>query len=122
MTELLAQIFGIYMLVAGLALFMRPLWAGEILQSIKDQAALTYFMGAVILMGGSAIVLTHNIWRGWPEIAVTLIGWAAAIEGALFMLFPKALINWSEKLLVSSTLIRGFSILTLAFGAALLWL
>lgn len=122
MTDLLAQVFGVYMLVAGFGLLIRPNWATEILDSIDNYAAIAYLMGALILMGGTAIVLTHNIWQGWPEIPITIIGWAAAIEGAIMLIYPQALLGFSKKLAPNNLFIRAFALLTMAFGAALFFL
>lgn len=120
MTELIAQVFGVYALIAGFGLLLRPAWAKEILDSIEGNAGLVYFMGAIILMIGTAIVLTHNIWRGWPEIPVTIMGWAAAIEGAIMLIYPPALLGFSSKLVLKTGFIRLFAFGTMLFGAALL--
>ena len=122
MTELVAQVFGIYMLVAGFGLLLRPGWAMEILDSVEGNAALIYVLGAFMLIAGSALVLTHNIWRGWPEIPVTLIGWAAAIEGAIMLIYPPLLMGFSRKLAPNNLFIRAFALGTMVFGSALLWL
>lgn len=122
MTELLASVFGIYALVAGFGLLIRPGWAKEILDSIENYAAMSYLMGAIVLMGGTAIILTHNIWTGWPEIPISLIGWAAAIEGAIMLIYPPLLMGFSRKLVPNNVFIRLFALFTMAFGAALIWL
>jgi len=127
MTLLLAQIFGIYMLVAGFGLLLRPNWAMEILRAVEDNAAMAYLMGAIVLMGGTAIVLTHNIWPSktedmWPAIPITVIGWAAAIEGAIMLIYPDALMWFSRKLAPNTIFIRFFALATMGFGAALIWL
>ncbi len=122
MTELLAQTFGIYMLVAGFGLLLRPGWAMEILDSIENNAAMIYLMGAIVTIAGTALVLTHNIWTGWPEIPVSLIGWAAAIEGAIMLIYPPLLMGFSRKLAPNNLFIRLFAVFTMFFGAALIWM
>jgi len=108
------------MLVAGLGLLLRPGWAVEILDSIENNAAMVYLMGAIVMMGGTALVLTHNIWTGWPEIPVTLIGWGAAIEGAIMLVYPPLLMGFSRKLAPNNFFIRAFALFTMGFGAAML--
>jgi len=127
MTEILAQVFGVYALVAGFGLLIRPGWAKDILDSIENYAAMSYLMGAIVLMGGTAIILTHNIWPSmsedfWPEIAITIIGWAAAIEGAIMLIYPPLLMGFSKKLVPNDIFIRLFALGTMIFGAALIWL
>jgi len=88
---------------------------------------MVYLMGAIVLMGGTAIVLTHNIWPSmsedfWPAIPITIIGWAAAIEGATMLIYPPLLMGFSRKLAPNNTFIRLFALFTMGFGAALLLL
>lgn len=123
MTELLAIIFGSYMMAAGLGLVLSPSRAKDILESFESNPALCYFGGAVIMMGGVALVMTHNLWSArWPEIMITLFGWGAAIEGALILIYPAALFGFARWLMPSDTIGRLFGIGAIALGAALIWL
>lgn len=122
MTETLATIFGIYMLCAGLGLILNRGWAHGVMDDLESSPALTYICGAVVLIAGLALVMNHNLWNGWPEIAVTLIGWGAAIEGAILLIYPKALYGFARLILPSEKIVPIFGIITLALGAALIWL
>ncbi len=93
----------------------------EIMDSLEGNAALIYVLGAFMLIAGSALVLTHNIWRGWPEIPISLISWAAGIEGAIMLIYPPLLMGFSRKLAPNNLFIRAFALGTMAFGLALLW-
>lgn len=53
-------------------------------------APVVYLNGTLLLVGGLAIVQSHNRWRwGWP-LAVTLTGWAALTVGLFRMIAPEA--------------------------------
>lgn len=43
--------------------------------------------GMMALNFGALIVAFHNIWSG-PAIAVTLLGWAQVLKGALHLIIP----------------------------------
>jgi len=122
MTALLAKVFGIYMICGGFGLILNKDRALQVLDEIDENSTLTYLVGAIVLMAGSALVLTHNIWQGWPEIAITLIAWGAAIEGALMLIYPPALYKFARMLVPSVKIIPIFGLGTMAFGAALIFL
>ncbi len=53
-------------------------------------APVVYLNGAVLFVGGVAIVQAHNLWtRGWP-LLVTLTGWAVTAVGLFRMIAPTA--------------------------------
>ena len=64
---------------------------GELLPQMVDLIArdfsLIFVFGIITLVAGLAVVLSHNVWRGWP-IMVTVIGWLAVVGGAARILFP----------------------------------
>lgn len=122
MTDLLAKVFGIYMICGGIGMILRKEWAMKVIDEFEDNATIGYVTGAIILMAGSALVLTHNIWQGWPEIMVTLIGWGAAIEGALMLIYPKALFKFARMIMPDVKFIPVFGIGVIILGAALLLL
>ncbi|NNE56641.1 MAG: hypothetical protein HKN36_00910 [Hellea sp.] len=122
MTELLAKVFGIYMLCGGLGMVLNQGMAMRVLDEYEDNAMLAYLTGAIVLMAGSALVLTHNLWGNWKEILVTLCGWGAAIEGAILLIYAPALMKFAKMLVPSPKIIPIFGIGTMALGAALLFL
>lgn len=90
-TRFLSRLLGIYCIVAALGLFLRgPAIAATVVLLLHD-AQLLFFIGAVLLAAGLAMVLSHNLWSGGAlTVVVTLIGWATAIKGAVFLVMPPA--------------------------------
>lgn len=85
----LAKLIGPVVLAVAIGIFVNGatyrLLADEFLRS----RALIYLSGLMIMMGGLAIVLTHNVWRAdWPVI-ITIIGWLAVIGGAVRIIAPQ---------------------------------
>ncbi len=122
MTDLLATVFGVYMLAGGFGLVVNTGWAERILEDFESSPAMSYLAGAIITLAGTALVLTHNIWSGWPDIMVTLIGWGAAIEGVIMLIAPQALLAFAKKLSPNKTFMRAFGLFTMMLGAALIGL
>jgi hypothetical protein len=56
----------------------------------QNLAPATYLDGALLFVGGVAIVRVHNRWaRGWP-VLITLAGWSALALGLVRMFAPEA--------------------------------
>ncbi|MGA2778003.1 MAG: hypothetical protein ABSF94_10610 [Steroidobacteraceae bacterium] len=87
-TIFLSRLFGLYCLIAALCLFVRGPAIGRTVASMLQDAPLIFFIGVVLLATGLAIVLAHNIWTGALAVVVTLIGWATALKGAMFLAIP----------------------------------
>ena len=48
---------------------------------------LTRLVVAILeLLGGLALVLSHNMWNTTPEIIISIFGWGLVLEGAFYML------------------------------------
>ena len=51
--------------------------------------ALIYLSGLLLMTAGMALVLTHNVWVArWP-VLITILGWLAAIGGAVRIIAPQ---------------------------------
>lgn len=61
-----------------------------------------FMSGFLTLLGGLAIVNTHNVWHGWPAI-ITILGWLAVVGGIIRMLFPQAAVDIGERMLGNKT-------------------
>ena len=77
------------MLAVGIGIFANGatyrLLADEFLRS----RALIFLSGMLALTAGLALILTHNVWRAdWPVI-ITILGWLAAIGGAVRIIAPQ---------------------------------
>ncbi len=121
MTHMLSNIFGIYMFCAGAGMLLNKHMARAIIEEFENSPALTYFGGAIIHIAGLFLIIHHNIWTGWPEILITLFGWGAAIEGAILLIYPKALWKLSYMLMPSEKIIPVFAIGIFLLGGSLIW-
>jgi uncharacterized protein YjeT (DUF2065 family) len=84
----LARLIGPVMLVVGLAVFANPRGFREMSEEFLASRALLFLSGLILMPAGLAIVLTHNIWALDWRVLITLLGWLAAIGGALRLFGP----------------------------------
>ena len=121
MAEIILLAAGIYWVLAGLRMVIEPKFAERILKEFEENEAMAFFMGVIILIAGVIALQYHNSWDGWREGLASLILWGMAIEGGLIVLYPKALMAFSRKIMPSSNIIRLFGLVIAVLGAFLIW-
>lgn len=99
----LARLLGPMLVVLAIGLIVRQdSWTSMAKEFIASQP-LVFLSGLLTLLGGLALVNTHNVWEaGWPVI-ITIFGWLAVIGGAARMLFPQTVMGVGEKMLSNKT-------------------
>ncbi len=89
LTILLAKIFGVYMLVMGVAIFMnKKHFVGAIVAIAKERFA-QIIAGAVGLLVGLWMVNVHNDWSSVPASLITLLGWTGVAKGFAYLFLPE---------------------------------
>ena len=120
LTEILARIFGLYMLAAGIGLALN---SADMIKMVEEmrQSRLAFYLGGLIAFAiGAAVVSLHNDFSGPLAIFISLFGWVALAEGVVILAFPKAMHAFADKLagLIGSARILGGAVA--AFGVVLL--
>lgn len=93
LTVFLAKVFGLYMLVAGIAvLFNRRHFVAGVLAIAKERFA-QIIAGTVALFFGLIFVNLHNDWSTLPASLVSLVGWLGVAKGVVYLFLPEAKIN-----------------------------
>jgi hypothetical protein len=83
LTILLAKVFGLYMVIGGLALLLRKRFIMSVLNAFLEEKAARVMIGAIDLILGLLIVNLHNEWATFPTTLITLIGWVALAKGVI---------------------------------------
>ncbi|MBS0287803.1 MAG: hypothetical protein JSR17_10940 [Proteobacteria bacterium] len=82
-----ARVLGLYMFIVGVGMFFTfPQFQQLVLNLSKDHALLM-ITGIFTLFLGLTIVVSHQVYRGWP-ILITLLGYWVSIKGCLLIFFP----------------------------------
>jgi len=113
----LARLLGPAMLVVVAGLLVNRSHHRALVEGFIDSPALIYLAGLLALVGGLAIVLTHNVWVwGWP-VVITLFGWATLIAGILRIVFPAPLKRFAERIVDNQAMFAGAAVIYLVLGA-----
>ncbi len=84
----IAKLLGPVLLVAAIPMLAFSKDLQEVAREFLKNHALIYVTGVLVMVGGLAIVNSHNIWiADWPVI-ITLFGWAMIIGGAARVALP----------------------------------
>jgi uncharacterized membrane protein len=115
----LARLIGPLMLAVGIGVFVNGavyrLLADEFLRS----RALIYLSGLLLMTAGMALILTHNVWRAdWP-VLITILGWLAAIGGAVRIIAPQGTERVGRRMLKYKHGLTIGGVFWLALGAIL---
>jgi hypothetical protein len=91
-TAFLSRLIGLYCILMALAMASHRELAADTVTALLHNAPLLFVLGAIVVIGGLAMVLGHNVWSGGPPaVVVSIIGWATLIKGVLFLfLSPEA--------------------------------
>ncbi|TQV82054.1 hypothetical protein [Denitrobaculum tricleocarpae] len=89
MTQTIAMIAGPYLLVTGLGfLLSADFYQRMIASSTNAEPMLVNLSGAAHFVVGLVILVQHFQWSSAPEIAVSLVGIAAAVKGTALVAIP----------------------------------
>ena len=98
LTLRLSEAIGLYMIVVGIGGLMAPTRWCAMMDDLERSPGLVMALGFPVFAIGTALVLIHSIWTDPLAVIVSLIGYAALIEGALLLAIPAPLIRigrWS---------------------------
>lgn len=88
MSILLAKLVGPIFVVAGFAMLTAPRHLQTVTADFLKSSALVFISGVLAMLGGLAIINSHNLWvADWPVI-LTLLGWGLAIGGGARIALP----------------------------------
>lgn len=120
-TDVIAAMIGLYMLAGGVGMLTdRDLWS-RVIKEFAASPALGYLAGILAFAIGAAIVAAHNRWGTPLEIVVSLIGWAALVEGVLMLALRRPFLGFFARLAPSASAPRIIAGLIVAAGAVLLY-
>ncbi len=113
---LIAGLIGPLLVMTGLIMLVTPQAVQDMAREFLASRALIFIAGVLALLGGLAIVNTHNVWTaGWPVI-ITIFGWLAVIGGIVRMGFPALTKSVGETMLARHAGLRVSAVIQLVLG------
>ena len=113
---LIAKLIGPILFVAAFAMLANTKELQEMAHEFLKDRGLIYVTGVMAMLGGLAIINSHNIWTADWRVIITVLGWIMTIGGAIRMALPSVVRTIGNKMLDSPTLIRGSGVLWLLAG------
>lgn len=86
-SRFIAALIGPTLAAVCVSLIVNRQLAAELVGAVSQSPTFVLLAGIATLPTGLAIVLTHNVWRGWP-VVITLFGWLAVAGGLARILLP----------------------------------
>jgi hypothetical protein len=118
-TSFLAKYLGILMLAMGIVGIFRyeliQLW----LKRALVRPSVFFLIGVFEFMVGLLIILGHQQWGGFTAGLVSLLGWLAVLESALYLTLPKASIGHLLGRMDKSPMIIATGIISVGLGVVL---
>ncbi len=113
----LAKMIGPLLLAISAAVLVNQDNMRDMAADFLEHRGLIFLAGILTLLGGIAILLTHNVWvLGWPVI-ITILGWLSVIGGAFRIIFPDSVKSMGAAMLEKRGLFTAAGIIQGVIGA-----
>lgn len=90
---LIAKLIGPVMLAIGIAVLISVRTFRDMADEFMANRALMFISGLLTMLGGVAIIVTHNVWTADWRGLITLFGWLTAIGGAIRLIAPQFVVQ-----------------------------
>jgi len=115
----LAKLFGPVLVILGLSLLVRSADLLSVFQDMLSNPTLIFVLCLFGLLGGIALILAHNVWAKDWRIIITILGWASAIESAVWLIVPHTALQRLVMPLLAPTFVFVYGIFVLLLGGVL---
>ena len=113
----LAKVLGLYLLILALAALLNRKHLPRVIEELSQNLALVFMSGAMSLILGLLLVLSHNVWTSDWRVIITLVGWLTLIRSVGRVPAPGRVASVAGKL--GSGLITPMLVVFLLLGAYL---
>lgn len=114
-SRFLAGLIGPTLAAVAISIFINGAMLAEMVQQMSANYALIFISGVITLPVGLAIVMAHNVWKGWPTV-ITVFGWLAVAGGLARILIPHRLAGFAPGLVEQSWPVMVIAGLVLVAG------
>ncbi|MGO9135072.1 MAG: hypothetical protein ACLP8A_13650 [Methylovirgula sp.] len=115
----IARLLGPMFLIVSIALLLKRAMFHAILEEFTASRSMLYLAGFFGLLGGIALVLTHNIWVGDWRLIITLIGWVTIFRAVATIFAPELVVEVGRKILSSQQIFFAAAGLNFLIGLVL---
>jgi hypothetical protein len=115
----LAKLMGPIFLAGGVGLVANGATYRKFAEEFLSSIPLIFLSGLLLMTAGMALILTHNVWPADWSVLITLLGWVAAIGGAIRVVVPQGTQKIGRRFLMHPTAMTIAAVIWLAIGAVL---
>lgn len=115
----IARLLGPLFLLVGIAMPFKQAMFRAIMEDFFRSPAMIYLAGFFGLLGGIAIVLTHNLWVADWRVIITLIGWLAIVRALVTIYAPQLVVKAGSALVANRQLLYAAEALDIVLGLVL---
>jgi len=119
-SRFLAGLIGPTLAAVAISILVNGGMIAEMAAQLSADYALIFISGVITLPVGLAIVLAHNVWRGWPAV-ITVFGWLAVVGGLLRILAPRQLAEFASGVVAQGPAVSIVAGVILLLGLFLSW-
>jgi hypothetical protein len=113
----LAKLIGPLLLAISAAILINQDNMRDMAKDFLEHRGLIFLAGILTLLGGLAIVLTHNIWEWRWTVIITIFGWLSVIAGAFRIIFPDSVKSMGSEMLKQRGLFTTVGVVEGIIGA-----
>lgn len=107
MSVWIAKFVGPVFLALGIAMATQPRQIEATSRQFLANPPLILITGVLAMIGGIAIVSSHDLWVADWRVVITLLGWALLIGGAIRVMLPVLVERVGNAMMAQSGLLRG---------------
>jgi hypothetical protein len=115
----LAKLIGPIALAVGIAVVVDPTAFRAMAEEFLHSHALLFLSGLLVMLGGVAMLLVHNVWTADWRVIITVLAWLTAIGGALRIVWPQLTVAAGDFFVARPAVLIVAAVIWLAAGAAL---
>lgn len=115
----IARLLGPIFVVVGVAILLKPRAFQALLREFTASPVLIYLAGFLGLLGGLALVLTHNFWVLDWRLIITLIGWITMVRALVTIFHPRQIALIGSNLVKNTGVFLGAALIDIALGIVL---
>ena len=115
----IARLLGPLFLLLGIAMLLKAAHFRAIMEDFLSRPAMMYLAGFFGLLGGIALVLSHNLWVADWRVILTLIGWITIVRALVAVYAPELVAKAASALLTNQPLLFAGEAMGIVLGLVL---
>lgn len=92
-TILLAKVAGLFLVIVGIAILVRRQDFMDVAAAFARERLTRVVISTFELLGALFLVIMHNEWSPLPAALISLFGWLALIESAVYLMLPHRVVE-----------------------------